>query len=290
MVAQLKILLAVAALVVLAATVFGGFYMYKKVFRPAYDQDQEAQRLLDTERPPPDLGKGVHEEAMALLKAGEIDAAKDNLEQIIEVYPESAFVEESRRVLGEINLDRLFSKNPLPGKLEYTVKPGDALASIARNHDTTISYLRHVNGLFSNVIHPGDRLVLYPFDFEITVDLKSQRLVLWEKGRFLKSYAISEFKRSPHGSFPGKTKIVDKLAWIDAKPVRLTDPRAAQADLWLQTPTRGTQPGVVICAKPEGEGAERLGALIAFGVFLPPGDIAELAVLTRVDTPVSIVH
>ncbi|MGK0185745.1 MAG: LysM repeat protein [Verrucomicrobiales bacterium] len=290
MVAQFKILLAVAALVVLAATVFGAFYMYEKVFRPAYDRDREAQQLLDTERPAPDLGKSVHEEAMAYLKTGDTDAARENLEQVIEVYPKSAFVEESRRALGEINLDRLFSKSPLPGKLEYTVKSGDALASIARKNDTTISYVQHVNGLFSNVIHPGDRLVLYPFDFEMTVDLKNQRLVLWEKGRFLKSYAIAEFKRSQRGSFPGKTKIADKIAWIEGKPVRLTDPRAAQADLWLQTPTRGSQPGVVICSKPEGEGAERLDAMIAFGIYLHPGDIDELAVLTRVNTPVSIVH
>ena len=290
MVAQLKILLAVAALLVLTATIFGGVYMYKKVFRPAYDQDRAAQKLLDSNQPAPDLGKRVHEEVLAFIEAGRIEEACNNLQQIIEIYPDSKFVEESRRVLGEINLDRLFSKSPMPGKLEYTVRSGDALASIAKNNHTTIGYIRHVNGLFSNLIHPGDRLVLYPFDFEITVDLALQRLILWEKGKFLKDYAISEFKRPPRGSFPGKTKIADKVAWIDGKTVLLTDPRAGQAEFWLQTPTRATQPGIVICHKPEGEGAEQRSELIAFGLFLGRGDIDELAVLTRVGTPVTVVH
>ncbi|MCB1096568.1 MAG: LysM peptidoglycan-binding domain-containing protein [Verrucomicrobiae bacterium] len=290
MVAQLKILLAVAALMILTATIFGGVYMYKKIFRPAYDQEREAQELLDTNAPVPDLGQPVHQKALALIEAGDIDGACGDLEQIIEVYPGSKFVEESRRVLGEINLDRLFSKSPMPGKLEYTVKNGDSLAAIARNNSTTIAYIRHVNGLFSNVIHPGDRLVLYPFDFEITVDLKFQRLILWEKGKFLKDYTISEFKRPPQGSFPGKTKIADKIAWIDGKSIRLTDPDAGQAETWLQTPARATQPGVVICSKPDGDRAEERSELIAFGLFLGRGDIDELAVLTRVGTPVTIIH
>ena len=290
MVAQLKILLAIGAILVLVVTMLGAIYMYERVFKPAYDSDREAQQLLESDLPAPDLGQRVHEEAMAYVRAGDLESARENLEQIMDIYPDSGFVEESRRALGEINLDRLFSKSPMPGKLEYTVKRGDALAAIASRHRTTIAYVRHVNGLFSNVIHPGDRLIVYPFDFEMTVDLKNERVMLWEKGRFLKDYRINEFKRTPRGSFPRRTKIAEKMAWLGGKTVRLTDPRASLAQYWLQTPARSTQPGVVICAKPEGEDAERRGEMIAFGVFLEQEDIEELAVLTRVGTPVTIAN
>lgn len=40
----------------------------------------------------------------------------------------------------------------------YTVRPGDSLWAIANRHGMTISQLKQVNGLRSNMIHPGDRL------------------------------------------------------------------------------------------------------------------------------------
>lgn len=290
MVTQIKILLGVAAILMLAAAVVGGFYMFEKVFRPAYDRDKEAQALLSAASPPIDLGQPVHQQAIDCIAAGDLAGAREKFAQIIEVYPESAYVAEARRALGEMNLDRLFSKSPMPGKLEYTVKSGDALAAIASRNRTTIAYIRHVNGLFSNVIHPGDRLVLYPFAFELIVDLKHERLMLWENGRFMKDYPILEYRHPQRGSFPGKTRITDKLAWKNGRTIRLTDSDAGFADIWLQTPPRSTQPGVVICAPPEGEEASRRDESIAFGVFLSRADIDELAVLTRVGTPVSIEH
>ena len=287
MVAQLKILLGVLSLVVLGAAVLGGVYMFEKVFKPAYVRDKEAAKLLEKNVETPDLGEGVYLEAKQFMESGDLDLARAKLAEVMEVYPNSLRVDECRRVIGEINLDRLFSKSPMPGKLEYTVRRGDSLVAIAQKNRTTLAYIRQVNGLFSNVIHPNDRLILYPFDFEILIDLSDKRLSLWERGHFLKAYAIEDFKRG-RGSFPGKTRIADKTAWLDGKPIRLSDSRATVAEHWLQTPVRGSSPGVVICARPKGEDADKREEAIAFGLFLSPSENEELAMLTRVGTPVTI--
>ena len=42
----------------------------------------------------------------------------------------------------------------------YTVRPGDTLWSIATQHGTTIAAIRQANGLGSNIIYAGQRLVL----------------------------------------------------------------------------------------------------------------------------------
>jgi LysM repeat protein len=43
-------------------------------------------------------------------------------------------------------------------KKDYVVKSGDSLYSIARKHGTTISAIKKVNGLKSDLIHPGQKL------------------------------------------------------------------------------------------------------------------------------------
>jgi LysM repeat protein len=289
MISRFKIVLATAAILILTVTVLGGFYMYRKVFKPAYDMDKQAAELLGANLPGPDLGQKKHTEAMERIAQGEIIAARHILETVIEIHPDSSIAGEAQRAIGEINLDKIFSKSPMPGKLQYTVKQGDSLAGIAKRNRTTIAYIQQVNGLFSTLIHPGNRLILYPFEFDFTVDLKNKALSLWENGKFVKMYPIIDFKRPLRGSFPSRTRISDKRAWLDGKSIRLTDRKAPLAEMWLQTPSRLGTPEVIFCRVPT-PGSDSPGSeLIAYGVFLNQSDIAELSTLTRVGTQVTIV-
>lgn len=57
------------------------------------------------------------------------------------------------------NLERI-PADKIPTRLLYTVRKGDSLYSISRKFRTTVQNLRRANGLRSNLIHPGQRLVI----------------------------------------------------------------------------------------------------------------------------------
>ena len=51
-------------------------------------------------------------------------------------------------------------KMELPGITCYIVRPGDTLWSIAKRHYTTVERIKEINGLDSDMIYPGDKLVI----------------------------------------------------------------------------------------------------------------------------------
>jgi LysM repeat protein len=48
----------------------------------------------------------------------------------------------------------------IPVYNSYRVRPGDSLYSIARRHATSVSQIKRVNGMKSNLIRPGMNLII----------------------------------------------------------------------------------------------------------------------------------
>ena len=71
-------------------------------------------------------------QAQVLVGEGKLDEARGILVKALITAPKSPVTRELRDLLGEVNTQIFFSKEPSPRKTEYTVKRGDALASIAR--------------------------------------------------------------------------------------------------------------------------------------------------------------
>lgn len=286
----LRILAALFALGVLAATVFGAYYIYRETYLPEQARNQEVKVLLNTTAPKADPGRKQFDQAMDLIRTGEFDAARRLLVEITEVYKDSARYQDSRRVLGEMNLDRLFSRAPMPGKLEYTAVKGDNLVEISKRFRSTISFVKRVNNLLGNIIHPDDRLILYPLDFSIEVDLSAGRLTLLKDGRYFKDYAITG-RQLAHPRLPAQTVIGDKPAWIEGKKIRITDEQYPAARKWLQTGgVKAGSQGVIFCATPKAEAAREgpeTGKPVEAtpGIYLSEEDIEELSTLVRVGTP-----
>lgn len=46
------------------------------------------------------------------------------------------------------------------GTVKYVVKPGDTLYLIARQHNTTVAEIKKANGLASDIIYPGQVLLI----------------------------------------------------------------------------------------------------------------------------------
>src|SRR5688572_8679410 len=189
---HVRIVAALLALIVLSAAVLGGYYMYHERMVPELERKAEVKELLKQPGPKVDPGKKVFDQAIEFIRKGEKEAAREKLTEIVEVYRDSDRFNDAREVLGEMNMDRLFERAPMPGKLEYTVgnTRQDNLKSISSRFQTTIPYIKRVNNLVGTIIHPGDRLIIYPLNFEIEVRLKEKKLTLLKDSRLFKEYNI----------------------------------------------------------------------------------------------------
>jgi hypothetical protein len=284
--AQLKIFVAVVSLTILAGTVVGAYYAWEKVFKPELESKKGLTQALDNKAAPKsDPGKAVYADAMELTRSNELEGAKDKLKQLIKIYRDSEKYWDARRVLGEMNMDRLFSRSPMPGKLEFTVNREPGLDPIVNKSRTTIPFVRRINNLGSTVIHPGDRLILYPLDFEIEIRPNNKTLTLTQNGEFFKDYKITEIKLAPGVRLPGTTYIGSKQAFVGDKSVRDSDPRYSMARKWMQTATTPAKPGIIICAAPKKKGDEA-----PFGIYLEESDIEELCTVIRLKVPVKFIR
>ena len=85
----------------------------------------------------------------------------------IEIKAESsldvlAFTNEKERAVLDMSVKpiNVEEKMQLPGITCYIVKQGDTLWSIAKRHYTTVARIKEINGLESDMIYPGDKLVI----------------------------------------------------------------------------------------------------------------------------------
>ena len=159
---QIRIVAMVLALSFLGASVLVAYRYLKQEWIPEQQVIREIEAHYEEPPAPPDPGIEYYDDALELVRTGRADEAKDLMLQLMDVFEDSNRVALCEEAVGEMNLDALFSRRPMEGKLEYVVKRGDALSAIARKNRTTIAYMRQVNTMRSLTIHPGDRLVLFP--------------------------------------------------------------------------------------------------------------------------------
>ncbi len=276
--AQFKIVVFLLALSFLAATLFLAIYYIKKDYLPERQAIEEIANYYAEPPPPPDPGAKLYDEAMALLKNGEVDAGKATLLRLMAIYEDSARFADARRVVGEINMDQLLSKRPMPGKLDYVVKRGDALAAIARNNHTTLEYIKLINHTDGVTIHPGDRLVLFPLEFGIEIDLGAKDLGLTHQGKLFKAYPILAYELPPTFRLPVELKASSKTAWIGDETIRPTDERLSDSTKWIQCSRPGSQLGITIAA---GDVSDEEKKRLPTGIFVADKDMEELYTIVR---------
>jgi LysM repeat protein len=206
-------------------------------------------------------------------------------------YKDSSRYPDARRVLGELNVSGLFPSSKDAGAEfgVYTVKRGDSLQKIAVESKCPLEYIVYVNQLTTNVIHPGDRFVVRPMDFQVTIDLSDKLLTLTKEGHFLKEYAIL---RAPLPALvkPPLTDAV--LAMTTAhlptgKQIGLLKPGFAEAAKWLHV-RRDRQKAdafLIVGGPAEGEGEIPKEES---GIVLSVADIEELLLLLKKGTIIQL--
>ena len=279
---RLKLVFAFFSLLTLTAALLGVAYYWENVAKPDLQMEKEMEiENVVVVREAPDLGIREFEQITGLLKKREIMTARERLYYLMEYYPDSSVLPEARRIIGEINSDLLISKIPLEGKTEYIVKSGDALAAIARGNKTTIDYIMRANGRTSSVIHPGDRLTVYPLTFEVVVDKSDKMIRLELKGLFFKEFHVVKFVLPPQVKTPVKAEIKDRVAWFGGNRVLFNNKNYLKSKKWLQTTRRG-----LIIRAYNGSSSEEQD----FGILVAPEDLEEMFTLIRVSTPIRFIE
>lgn len=158
--------------------------------------------------------------AKALLRDGKLEDARALLIDALTTAPRSPVTRELRDLLGDVNTQIFFSKEPSPRKTEYTVKQGDALSSIARKLKSSADAIMYVNGLNSTLIRTGETLAVPHLDFTITIDLSRERVVVHDGHGFFTQYPIVSADLPPSRKSVVETKVSAKSFWKDGHPVR----------------------------------------------------------------------
>lgn len=299
---QIKILIFMIALGIMLSCMGAAYYVYAKILKPGREIEAELANLRGAQIKRVDPGLKRFEAAVQQIQSGQIFEGRESLYRLLQQFPQSQHAAESRRIIGEINLDELFSPASSSGKSRYIVQPGDSLALIANKQSTSMDMIIRLNGLIGNNLQPGDHLTLIRLDFALEADVSQQRLTLrrraGDKEYFFKDYS-AQIRLPPGLRAPAELEIRGKSAMAGGQAVLSTDPRYLSAEKLLPTSRAGlsirslsaspdprtTPASTPPSATPAGAStpttsAPAVGA-VQPGIFLAPEQIEELFALVR---------
>jgi LysM repeat protein len=249
---------------------------------------------------PPSVKELKH--AQALVDQGKTEEARAVLVQTLIASPNSPVTTELRDLLGEVNTEIFFSKDASSRKTEYTVKTGDTLAAIARKLKSSTDLIMSVNELTSTLIRPGETLFVPQLDFTITIDLARNRVVVHDSHGFFTQYPIASTDLPKSRRPTLETKVMAKSFWKNGRPVRPGFGSQPKGTPWIYL----RHPAYVLYGVQEGsdtsdsqidvaneETATESDSVAAKrppqGIAMLEKDIAELQLLIRKGTPVTII-
>lgn len=297
---QLKLLLFLIVLGITLGCMATAYYIYDKILMPEKAIQAEMATMKKGDMPRIDPGAKRFEVAATQIHDGKIQEGREMLYKMLQQFPDSATCSEAKRIIGEINLDELYSINHKAGKKDYIVQPGDSLALIASKQGTNMDMIVRLNGLMGITLQPGDHLTLVPLDFSVVVDVSDKTVTLrrkvGDKEYFFKEYRATDLRLPPGLKVPApEMEIKGKSAVADGKSVLSTDPRYVDAEKWLPGSRAGvvlrTPPVTKTVPTPETEvQAKKTSANTSLdiietapetGVFLDRADLEELFALVR---------
>lgn len=308
---QIKLLIFLITVGLVAGTLAMGYWVYMNILLKESQVEHDIASMKAKDRPRIDPGLRRFEAAVELIHQGKIDEGRDALYKLRQQFPESATCAEAMRIIGEINMDQLYSANSTAGKKDYIVQPGNSLNSIANKYDTTVDSIIRSSGLMSFNLHPGDHLTIIPMDFHLGVSVAKKQIMLLrkvgDKEYLFKVYDAKDIRLPPGTRLPVEVTIAGKNSIFDGKPVLSTDPNYVDAEKWIAC----TKPGIIIrtppvsraqpvedpkatsakkSATPASMPAPAPAPMAETGIFLAREDIEELFALVRNGSKLSLVR
>ena len=284
----------IAGLVVLGAMVFTAMFVYHIAVRPlggmfeklipeagtvvGVTSEEDFAKLLESSQTPDfKLGDRAFQKAHELIALGNIQAGREKLLSIVNVFPNSPSAPTARRIVGMMNLDEFLSSNFSEGKTSYEVKPGDSYFAIAARHDTSLDMIMHLNGMMElKNLQPGDKLTLAPLNFRLLIEPDNKTLSLWDGPKFVCDYPILDI--ADIDLHAGNTVIASRVSSIGDRHISVTEEnyRAASRRIIIKSPAVQIMP-----FNENDETPDR-------GIYLRESDLEELFLLTRTGNAVEI--
>ena len=154
-------------------------------------------------------GRSARERTLLLRLAdaerqGRLAIAVDTIEQLRSRPSMADLDDKLARRLGTLNVRRLFSGEPVPWVVDVTVRRGQSVHRIAKEHGTTVAAVRQLNGL-SPAEEPavGRQLRVLEFPRAAFVVHKQTRYAdLTLNGKLFKRYYVSVKKETNPGAYP----------------------------------------------------------------------------------------
>jgi LysM repeat protein len=279
---------------VLALAVFGtaGFFAYKLFIVPGKLDREEAKAAAEqaanpaaTPTPPPDYSLPAFQKAMALKAAGKPDEARHALLDFINLYPQSTKLADAKAAIGEINMRFIYTSEPGPDKIDYTVVGGDSLVKIASKTKSNAELILRSNNLASIDLQIGQQLRIPSLDAAIVIDRAAKTLALMNHGQLLKEYPLLalDLPAAARGKEPASTQVKDKVAINGAERVAFGGRDYVGSERWIMLGIANA----IIRGRPEPD-ANGQPAPMPPGIIVSQEDIEEIFPLVSRGTPVTI--
>ena len=173
--------------------------------------------------------------AGTLEEQGDLAGAKQLYQRLLYSYPDAEEASELQGKIASLNIKILFSSMPTEDSQLYEVKPGDSLAKIAKEFNTTVRLIKKANNLSGDLIKPGMELKVQNGSFSVVVDKSQNTLTLVSDGEVIKVYSVSTGKSNstPIGMFRIVNKLIDP-PWYSAEGIVPPDsPENVLGTRWL---------------------------------------------------------
>jgi hypothetical protein len=286
----------IKALIVLllAAAVFGtaGFFAYKLFIVPDKLDREEAKAAAAqaanpgaTPTPPPDYSVPAYQKAIAILTAGKPLEARQALIDFITLHPQSTKLADAKAAIGEINMGFIYTSEPGPDKIDYTVVGGDSLVKIAAKTKSNAELILRSNNLASIDLQIGQQLRIPQMDTAIVIDRAAKTLALTNHGQLLKEYPLLalDLPAAARGKDPVATQVKDKVALHGAERVAFGGRDYVGSERWLMLGIANA----VVRGRPDPD-ASGQPAPMPPGIVVSQEDIEEIFPLVSRGTPVTI--
>ena len=272
-------------LLLLAVVIFGGaaFFSYDLFVKPERKIQQEKSGEIPVE-PVPDVALPDFQAAAKLRQEGKLAEARDALLNFLQKFPSGPHIEEAKDLLGQVNVEMLFTEYRSPDKQDYIVRSGDVLAKIANKTKTTPELIMRTNNLTNSMLRVGQRLLISRPDFAVFIQRRAQVVILLNHGQFFKRYHVKVVKLSSKQAPRINTRVAEVMAWRGGKRVGFGTKEWVGSTRWI----RLAQPGYFLFAVPEPGQRDESGQPPPPGLGLPASDMEELSSLVNSKTAVTI--